>query len=342
MTERLPSPRRPNARQRDSTYQTGQRCSDKRDHLLEKIVAIVESYFQDTDDVYTYSSIRIPNVVGDPTEVDIAYSSVPNPTGIYQFLQVRDRQGTQGRPWVEQILGQQQSLHIHNATMVSTEPFSDTAVRLAKNRNINLRLLLPETEGNSRQWYPPELGIRRPLARIVSAVIIAKTGERFLRFDADATKSTEHNILVETQQPGHYEVVSIARVFDVEVMRDAARSAELLGQLPLDLSFHKKAVGIEYQTPHLFLKVNPPTETDQCKRQQVCPITGMVFAAEVTNRATSHPISYRYRYMDASNNTCIAQTVVSRVNINSRDYYFCLVKHHVDADKWLLGGAFFE
>ena len=36
MTERLPSPRRPNARQRDSTYQTGQRCSDKRDHLLER------------------------------------------------------------------------------------------------------------------------------------------------------------------------------------------------------------------------------------------------------------------------------------------------------------------
>ena len=33
MTERLPSPQRPNARQRDSTYQTGQRCSDKRDHL---------------------------------------------------------------------------------------------------------------------------------------------------------------------------------------------------------------------------------------------------------------------------------------------------------------------
>ena len=33
MTERLPSPRRPNARQRDSTYQTWQRCSDKRDHL---------------------------------------------------------------------------------------------------------------------------------------------------------------------------------------------------------------------------------------------------------------------------------------------------------------------
>ena len=39
MTERLPSPRRPNARQRDSTYQTGQRCSDKRDYLSFQIVA---------------------------------------------------------------------------------------------------------------------------------------------------------------------------------------------------------------------------------------------------------------------------------------------------------------
>ena len=39
MTERLPSPRRPNARQRDSTYQTGQRCSDKRDHLSNSVGA---------------------------------------------------------------------------------------------------------------------------------------------------------------------------------------------------------------------------------------------------------------------------------------------------------------
>ena len=37
MTERLPSPQRPNARQRDSTYQTGLRCSDKRDHLSERL-----------------------------------------------------------------------------------------------------------------------------------------------------------------------------------------------------------------------------------------------------------------------------------------------------------------
>jgi hypothetical protein len=316
--------------------------SDKPWRLIEKIVAIVESYFQNTD-VYTFSSIRIPNVVGDPTEVDIAYSSVPNPTDIYRFVQVRDRHETQGRPWIEQILGQQQSLDIHNATMVSTEPFSGTAVRLAKGKNINLRLLLPETEGNIKQWYKPDsIGVHRPLSRIVRAVIVAKSGERFGRFDADATKSTENNILVKTQQPGQYKVVSIARVFDVEVMRDSARSAELLRQVPLDLNFHKAVVGIEYQNPHLFLKVIEPKETDQSKREQLCPITGMTFVAEVSKQVTNHPISYRYKYMNALKNTCIAQTVVSRANLTNQESYICLVRHHIDADKWSLGGAFFQ
>ena len=44
MTERLPSPRRPNARQCDSTYQTGQRCSDKRDHF--SVLSEAERHFR--------------------------------------------------------------------------------------------------------------------------------------------------------------------------------------------------------------------------------------------------------------------------------------------------------
>ena len=47
MTERLPSSRRPNARQRDSTYQTAQRCSDKRDHLSETLDSLAEYYEQE-------------------------------------------------------------------------------------------------------------------------------------------------------------------------------------------------------------------------------------------------------------------------------------------------------
>ena len=46
MTERLPSPRRPNARQRDSTYQTGQRCSDKRDHLSREYEECIKYKYQ--------------------------------------------------------------------------------------------------------------------------------------------------------------------------------------------------------------------------------------------------------------------------------------------------------
>jgi hypothetical protein len=125
-------------------------ASDKPWRLVERIVAVIESFFQDKDDVYTYSPAHIANVVGDPTEVDVAYSYVPDPRDAFQFVQVRDRNDIQGRPWVEQVLGQQQSLDISNSTMVSTEPFSGNAIRLAKEKSINLRVLLPETEENIR------------------------------------------------------------------------------------------------------------------------------------------------------------------------------------------------
>ena len=56
MTERLPSPRRPNARQRDSTYQTGQRCSDKRDHLCTEVL---ESVRHDSGGILTMATARV-------------------------------------------------------------------------------------------------------------------------------------------------------------------------------------------------------------------------------------------------------------------------------------------
>jgi hypothetical protein len=227
--------------------------------------------------------------------------------------------------------------------MVSTEPFSNTAIRLAREKNINLRLILPETEGNIKYWYRPDyLGIHRPLFRIVEAVLFAKVGERFQRFNADADKSIENNILVETQQQSQYKVVSIAQVFEVEVIRDSSKSNKLFKQVPDDLTFHRAVVGIEYQKPHLFISINESRNNDEIKRRQIYPITEIAFVAEVSKQVTNHPISYRYKYMNALNNTCIAQTVVSRVNLTNQDSYICLVRHHIDADKWSLGGAFFQ
>ena len=61
MTERLPSPRRPNARQRDSTYQTGQRCSDKRDHLFGSVV-LASNLFILTSTIVTLLEAGVPPI----------------------------------------------------------------------------------------------------------------------------------------------------------------------------------------------------------------------------------------------------------------------------------------
>lgn len=126
-------------------------AADKSWRLTEKIVAVVESCLQGRNDAYVFSSAKIPNVVGDLTEVDVAFSSVSDPTKLFEFVQVSERAGTQGRPWVEQVLGQMKELEIDAATVVSTEKFSPYAIRLARSQNIALRILHPETQKNIRK-----------------------------------------------------------------------------------------------------------------------------------------------------------------------------------------------
>ena len=54
-----------------------------------------------------------------------AFADVSDPTTSFDFVQIRDRDNTEGRPWVEQILGQRNSLEIGIGAMVLTERFSN-------------------------------------------------------------------------------------------------------------------------------------------------------------------------------------------------------------------------
>lgn len=316
---------------------------DKSWRLKEKIVAVVESYFQGLDDVYAFSSIGMRNVVGDSTEVDVAYSSIPDPTEAFEFVQVRDRAGTQGRPWVEQIMGQQRSLGINRATMVSTEPFSKKAIRLAKDQNINLRVLLPETEQNIKQWYTPDfIGIQKPLVQVTEASILARIGDKICEFKADAERSLENNILVPTGEADHYKAISLSRVFDVDVMQDTKRHDEFLEKIPEGAAFHKATVAMQYEQPRLYLKVVEPDEGGSGTAAQVQPISAMVFFVKATRQFTNYHISHRYKYVDALADEVIAQTIVSEAVVDKQRWYICLVRHSIGKENYQVGGAFFR
>ncbi|MGB4089553.1 MAG: restriction endonuclease [Smithellaceae bacterium] len=310
--------------------------------LKEKIVAVVESHIQSRDDLYTFSSQRIRNAVGDLEEVDVAFTNFSNPTDVFEFIQVRDRKNTAGRPWIEQILGQRKSLGINGGIMVSTSQFSAQAIRLAEHNNVLLRLLLPEVNENIRRWYKPDsIGIRNPIIKINKANILARTDKKILSFEADAMKTTENNILVPTATLGEYEVISLSRVFDVDIIQHEERNEELLSKIPTDGIFHKSAAAIEYKKPRLYLKVKS-TDINLPDQNNVLPIGAIVFFIDVNHQHSDFPIAYRYKYIDAFNNEMLAQIIVAATNIEDQRHYICLLKHNVDGENMSLGGAFFQ
>jgi len=308
-------------------------AADKSWRLTEKVVAVVESCLQGRDDAYVFSSAKIPNVVGDLTEVDVAFSSVSDPTELFEFVQVRDRAGTQGRPWVEQVMGQMKALEIDAATVVSTEEFSPYAIRLAHSQDIALRLLHPETEENIRKWYKADsLGVEQPLVEMVECRVIAKIGDRFQQFKAGRKRSSNNNILVPTREPHTYRLVSLSRVFDVDVMLGQRHHDEFLAQVPRDGVFHKALVGIEYEKPRLFLRF----------RGGIFPITHIAFLVMANRQFVDMPITYRYKYLDAASNQRIAEAIVGEATIEHQRHYMCLVRYSCDGETWQLGGAFFR
>jgi len=301
--------------------------------LTEKVVAVVESCLQERDDVYAFSPIKIPNVVGDPTQVDAAFSTISDPTEFFNFVQVRDRRDTQGRPWVEQVVGHMKVLEIDAATMVSTTQFSSYAIRLAPSQNIALRLLHPEIEENIKKWYKADsFGVEEPLIKIVECRVIAKIGDTFAQFKANQTRSSQNNILVPTTEPYTYSVVSLARVFDVDIMLDEKRHDELLSKVPRDGIFHEALVGIEYEKPRLFLSF----------RGDVFPITKIAFFVMVNRQFLTMPITRRYKYLDGVIKEKIAEAIVFEATVQGQRHYMCLVRRSCDGETFQLGGAFFR
>jgi len=311
--------------------------------LKEKVVSVIESYFQGVEDLYIFSSKRIPNVVGEPVEVDVAYTGVSDPTTVFEFIQIRDRQEIAGRPWVEQLLGQRTSFGLNAGIMVSTNQFSGNAVRLAKKFNIPLRLLLPETAENIKQWYISDtIGIQSPIIEISFCSILAKAENMVLEFKADRNKCIEDNILVATGRPHNYRVISLARVFDVDVMQNDIRREELLTKIPADNTFHKATLAIQYNQPRLYLKRNLANPSGGDSTKEIQPISAIIFFIQAKYLSLNMPITYRYRYLDATNKKCLAQAIIAEFDMGNQRNYICLVRHNIDGDNRNLGGAFFH
>jgi len=222
-------------------------------------------------------------------------------------------------------MGQQRSLGIRAATMVSTEKFSRYAVRLALNENTPLRLLRPETSRNIKKWYTPDsIRMESPLVEIIKCSVLARTGDKIQEFQVDRERSSENNILVPTTKPNRYRVISLTKVFDVDVMQDPEHQVEFLDKVPTDGVFHKATVAYQYDSPRLYLKTKESLPNSGGDKGNIVPIGAIVFFVKVNSREK------------------IAEAIVAETELEHQRRYISLVRHSCDDETCQLGGAFFR
>jgi len=307
--------------------------NEKKWRKTEKIVAIIESYLQDVENVYTFSSVDIKNVVEDPTEIDVAFSNIDDPAEFFNFVQVRDRSGGQGRPWVEQVIGQKNSLGINNATMVSTSSFSGEAIRLAKNQEIKLRLLLPESIDEIKKWFKPDyIGLEQPLTKIIHCSLLTSKGKQVQELKTDNKNLNEKSVLLPTQKPNEFHSIPLTKVFDVDVLQNPDRKEELFERIIPDNEFHEVTLAIEYKNPRLFAY----------SEGEILPIRVIIFKVQVKNHKIFFPIEESYKYLDADSSELLAQATIFVGQLSGQKYYATLIRHKCENSQCLLGGAFYQ
>ena len=301
--------------------------------LTEKVVALIESYLlQGLDDPYVFSSAKIPNIVGDPVKVDVAFSSIPDPKELVEFVEVRDRKRTAGKPWVDEVIGRMRELGMDAATMVSTKKFSPYAIRLAPTQNIALRLLHPETEENIRKWYRADFIGAWPLVQIVKWHVEGTKVGTIQESEFGRVKTSENNILAPTREPQTYRVVPLSLVFDVDVMQHQERRDEFLAKVPEYGAFQKVSVSVPYEKPRLYWQSGA----------DFLSIERIDFLVVTTRPFPNAPITHRYKYLDAVTNQRIAEAIVAEATIEHQRYYICLVRHAWNGETFQLGGGFFQ
>jgi len=228
-------------------------AADKSWRLTEKIVALIESFLQGLDELFTLSSARIRDIAGDLEDVDVAYASIADPMDFFSFVEVRDRRRKVGRQYIQEVMGKRKSLGIDSCVVVSTIGFTRNAIRLACRPEVNipLRLLHPETEENVRKWYRADFIGAWPLVQIVKWHVEGTKIGTIQESEADRVKTSENNILAPTREPQTYRVVPLSRVFDVEVMQHRELRDEFLAKVPEDGAFHEVPVPLQYEKDYI-------------------------------------------------------------------------------------------
>lgn len=319
----------------------GSNAADEDWRFKEKVTAILELDLQDRDDVFAISPVRARNTVGDLEELDVGFVQIDEPEKLFKFVQVRDRKGSQGRPWIQQILGQQDTVGISESIMVSTSSFTENVVRLAADKNVPLRLLHPLDEQTSFKWYPNQMHIQPIAIELCHCNIALDHSDGPQKYEVPVEKLDKPIIGIRTHDlTDEVRLISPRQWLNLDVINHGDHKAEFENahkSIAADGKPHKMpGVTVEYRTPKPIRWVYGHNDGDPLA------VLGVGFYIQCTKMQLLSPFNRKFSYIDGVSGDELAQIVIGAVKIQEMDYYAALVRHSCNEDTCKIGGSLFR
>jgi hypothetical protein len=308
--------------------------------MTEILVAITESIIQG-DEILTISSKNIKDVIDYSEQMDIVQIKKIDPSKYFNFIEVRDRNSSVSRNYVQEIIGKRKSTDIQECKIVSTFGFTQPAKKLAAHEKIDLRLFELDISPLNQYWFKTDttsLHLRQ--LRLDRCFLHVKVNDKNNEYKILFSEQPEvqEKVLVffnENNSPSF--AIPIVDIFHREISKWPEAENKLFSQVPLDGQYHQINSPVELINipPRIYVNIG---EGDF----NYVPVHGIKFNISSKINVYASKLSARYNYIDPISEKLIAQCIIFDFNVEQKKYYQVFVRGNFDDNSVKFGSVFFE
>jgi hypothetical protein len=265
---------------------------------LEDLVALIERLHLPSglevttnEHIYDEHGIQI-------AEFDVQVKGKVGTTDIRWLIECRDRpsEGPAPGSWIEQLIGRRDRFGFNKVTAVSTTGFAAGALKLARDKGIELREVRSLTAADVSGWLQAEhMPIVQPACRLFNAILYSENepGERQRAFDETVTTHPNEPILWHVENQKHYTI------------KDAFRAAlsekkDLFQQVEPDKPARQLTMHVRYPTDNHHFVVNTTFGPVRVREIE--------FHGELEVKTTEVPLSRLMEYGRSESDEIISQS----------------------------------
>jgi hypothetical protein len=265
---------------------------------LEALVALIEKLHlppglevTTNEHIYDEHGIQI-------AEFDIQVKGKVGTTDIAWPIECRDRpsEGPAPGSWIEQLIGRRGRFMFNKVTAVSTTGFAAGALRLAREKGIELREVRSLTAADVSGWLRAErMAIVQPSCRLFNAILCSgnESEARQRAFDKTVTTHPNEPILWHVKNQKYYTIR--------DAFRAALSEAEgLLQQVERDKPARQLTMRVRYPTDNHHFVVK--TKSGPVRVREI------EFHGELEVKTTAVPLSRLREYVHSGSDEIISQS----------------------------------